>query len=271
MHRAPLWLLLAVVVTVAGCGSLTPGGGANETTQTVSPVAVPTTQTIATPSTVAPGLAADRVVDYTTLVDTHAAVISRNAHTYRKRVTRRYPNGTVWREYTTFIQRNRSALRYQYNWSTTSGNGTHRTVDRWRTGNRTYVARTDGGETTVSVENSSVGAGVVLGTAGGYASSLDRFLRLLDVTVAAVETRNGQRRYRLATREPRQVSPAQNVTFVGYVTPEGVFTEYRLSYRVVRGDLEVGVTVDVSFEGIGSTTVSRPPWADRIPTDEQSG
>lgn len=267
MRGAPLWLVLAVAVAVAGCGFLTADSGADEATPTVSPVPVPTTETTPEPTTVAPGLAAGRVVDYTTLVEHHASVIRGNSHTYRKRVTRRYSNGTVWREQTTFIQRNQSALRYRYNWSSASGNDTHRSIDRWRSGNRTYVARTDGTRTTVGVGNATTRAGVILGTRGGYASSLDRFLRLLDVTVEAVETPDGQRRYRLSTPEPRQLSPAQNVTFVGSVTPDGVFTEYRLTYRIVRQDIEIDVAVVASFEGIGSTTVARPSWADRIAAD----
>ena len=113
MRRVPLWLLLAVVVTVAGCGSLTAGSGTTEPTRTVSPVAVPTTQPTPAPTIDAPGLAAGRVVDYTALVENHADVIGRNSHTYQKQVTRRYPNWTVWQESTTLVQRNRSALRYR--------------------------------------------------------------------------------------------------------------------------------------------------------------
>ena len=99
-------------------------------------------------------------------------------------------------------------------------------------------------------------------------SSLDRFLRLLNIAVTEVETRNGQRRYRLETPEPRRISPARNVTFVGYVTPQGVFTGYRLTYQIVRRSIEIDVAVDASFERVGSTTVSRPTWADRVPADE---
>ena len=40
-------------------------------------------------------------------------------------------------------------------------------MDRWRTGNRTYVARTNGTQTTVGVENATTNDGVVLGTTGG--------------------------------------------------------------------------------------------------------
>jgi hypothetical protein len=188
-------------------------------------------------------------------------------------VTRRYPNGTVWREYATFVQRNRSDVRYRYSWS--SRGEPRRSTDRWLTDNRSYVARTNGTGTTVSVENTSRMDGFVLGTTGGYASSLDRFLQLLDVSVEPVETDRGERRYRLETPEPRQLSPSQNVTFVGYVTPEGVFTSYQLRYQIARGGVAVNVTVDASFEGIGSTTVRRPPWADRVPgetnADRQQG
>jgi hypothetical protein len=263
MRRVSLWLVLAVALVVAGCGSLGADTDANAGEGTVTPVAVPTKATTPTPD-VAPGLASDRVVNYSALVATHAAAIRSSSHTYRKRVTRRYPNGTVWREYTTFVQRNRSALRYRYNWSSTTGAGERQAVDRWRPGNRTYVARTDGDGTAVGVEDGTLAAGSILGTRGGYAGSLDEFLQTLDVDVTGAEIRNGERRYRLAMSEPQQLSPSRNVTFVGYVTPEGVFTDYRLTYRIEQRDIRIDVTVTAAFEDVGSTTVTRPPWADRL-------
>jgi hypothetical protein len=69
------------------------------------------------------------------------------------------------------------------------------------------------------------------------------------------------------TPEPRVLSPSRNVTFVGHVTPEGVFTEYRISYRIVRRSVRIDVTVAASFEEVESTTVTRPPWADRVSDD----
>jgi hypothetical protein len=54
------------------------------------------------------------------------------------------------------------------------------------------------------------------------------------------------------------------VTFVGYVTPEGVFTDYRLTYRIEQRDIRIDVTVTAAFEDVGSTTVTRPPWADQL-------
>jgi hypothetical protein len=263
MRRPPPWALLAVALVLAGCGSLPVESGGSGATRTVTPVAVPTTDTTPTPD-VAPGLASDRVVNYTALVATHAAAIRGSSHTYRKRVTRRYPNGTVWREYTTLVQRNGSALRYRYNWSSAAGDGSRQTVDRWRPGDRTYVARTGPNGTTVTVADGTAATGTLLGTRDGYAASLDEFLRTLEVDVTGTETRNGTRHYRLATTEPQRLSPSRNVTFVGYVTPEGVFTDYRLTYRVEQRDVRVDVTVTATFEEVGSTTVTRPPWADRL-------
>ena len=58
------------------------------------------------------------------------------------------------------------------------------------------------------------------------------------------------------------------MTFVGYVTPQDVFTGYRLPYQIVRRNIEIDVAVDASVERVGSTIVSRPTWADRVPADE---
>jgi len=269
MRRVALWAALVVVVVVAGCGSLADDGGATADSSTVTPVPIQTPRPTPAPSTVAPGLATDRIVDHTALVENHGRIINGTAHTYRRRVTRRYANGTVWRTYSTVIERNGSALRYRYNWTTAASDGGGQVIDRWRTGDRTYVARTDGNRTTYTVENATAGGGPVLGTRDGYASSLPQFLQRLEVTVTGTESRNGQRLYRLETTESKALPPSRNVTFVGYVTPDGVFTEYRLTYDVVRRDTSIGVTVATSFEGIGSTTVPRPSWIDRVPEDER--
>lgn len=258
MRWAPL-VLVAVVAVTAGCGSLAGGEGGTEP-RSLTPAPVPATDSTPGPETVAPGLAADRVVDHAALVANHAAVINSSSHTYRRRVTRRYANGTVWREYTTVVERNGSALRYRYNWSSAVGDGRVRSTDRWRSDGLTYVARTVGNETNFSVEATTADGPVGLGTENGYAASLPRFLRLLDVTVTGPEVRDGERQYRLVTPEPVRLSPSRNVTFTGYVTSEGVFTGYRLSYLVARGDVRTAVTVRASFEDVGTTTVSRPSW-----------
>jgi hypothetical protein len=264
------WVVVVVVVT-AGCGSLAGDSGETADSATVTPVPVETPRPTPAPETVAPGLATDRVVDYTALAENHGRVINSTAHTYRRNVTRRYANGTVWRAYSTVIERNGSALRYRYNWTTATDDATGQVIDRWSAGGRTFVARTDGNRTTYAVENATADGGPVLGTRSGYASSLPQFLQRLNVTVAGTESRNGQRLYRLETPEPKTLPPSRNVTFVGYVTPDGVFTEYRLSYEVVRRDTSIGVTVEATFEGINSTTVSRPAWVDDVPEDDRPG
>jgi hypothetical protein len=269
MRRLALWVVVFAVVVTAGCSSLAGDDGATADSSTVTAVPIQTPQSTPAPSTVAPGLATDRIVDYTALVENHGRVINGTAHTYRRNVTRRYANGTVWRTYSTVVERNGSTLRYRYNWTTAASTGSGQVIDRWTSGDRTYVARTDGNRTTYAVENATAGGGPVLGTRSGYAASLPQFLQRLEVTVAGTESRNGQRLYRLETPEPKALPPSRNVTFVGYVTPDGVFTEYRLTYDVVRRDTSIGVTVAASFEGIGSTTVSRPEWVDRVPESER--
>jgi len=260
MSRATVWLLVCVVVVTAGCGALGADDGADEATRTLTPVSVRTPAPTPTPTTVAPGLAADRIVNSTALVATHGAVINDTSHTYRRQVARTYPNGTVWREYTTVIERNESALRYRHTWTT--ADGTERTVERWRTDGRTYVARTGENGTTVTVADRSDG-GVVLGTSSGYVRSLPSLLDRLNVGVNGTASSDGQQYYRLETPKPKTLSPSRNVTFVGRVTPEGVFTDYRLTYRVERRDIRIDISVTASFEEVGSTTVTRPAWVDR--------
>jgi hypothetical protein len=93
--------------------------------------------------------------------------------------------------------------------------------------------------------------------------SLPSLLDRLNVGVNGTASSDGQQYYRLETPKPKTLSPSRNVTFVGRVTPEGVFTDYRLTYRVERRDIRIDISVTASFEEVGSTTVTRPAWVDR--------
>lgn len=262
MRRVTLWLALSVAVLGAGCGSLASNDTAGTATETLTPVDVPGTEVTPEPPLVAPGLTADRVVDGSALVAAHAGTILDASHTYREHVTRRYTNGTVQSGYTTVVQRNGTRVRYQYNRTASRRSRAPVAVDRWVTGNRSYVARTSGNRTSYRVAD-GLGPQIPLRTVD-YASSVGQAFRLMDVTVTGTERRNGRTVYRLATPEPQVVPPSRNVTFVAYVTPEGVVTDYRLTYDLVRSDERTRVTVVVAFENVGSTTVPRPDWAGNV-------
>jgi len=276
MRRAALVLALSAVLVTAGCGSIGSGDGPTGS-QTVTPVAVPDSGNTPdrTPDRefVAPGLTTDRVVDYTALIQHHSSVLSNTSHTYREQVTRRYANGTLRGEYTTVLRRNGSQARYQYTQSVSVRNPTASSVDRWATGNRTYTARTSGNETNRTVERDRTGSDVPFEYID-YDTSLGQLFRFLDIEVTGVERRNGTRLYQLQTSEPQVVPPTENASFVGYVTAEGLFTRYRLTYERAWADRRITVTIRVSFENVSSTTVNRPAWVDAdgtLSTNQSAG
>lgn len=271
MRRVTVWLLVGITVVTAGCGTLT-GGDASPTVTPVSVETLASAETsdpslspspTPTPPTVAPGLTADRVIDYTALVDRHGEVVSNTSHTYRRQVTRSYPNGTVWRAHTTVLKRNQSVTYNRHTW--TDDSGTRRTIERWRTDGRVYVARTAENGTVMRVENGTGPPGTEPGTSDGYAGMLPRVLKQLNASDVTPVSRDGRQLYRIETPETRALPPSKNVSFVGHVTPDGVFTGYRLAYRIERRDTRVDVTVRTTFEDVGSTVVSRPTWMERAP------
>jgi hypothetical protein len=262
MGRATLWLALSLALLGAGCGSLGGGSGSPTATETVTPVAVPGTEATPESPLVAPGLADDRVVNDSALAAAHARIVLESPHTYRERVIRRYANGTLQSAYTTVVQRNGTRARYQYNRSASLRNPVPVTVDRWVAANQSYVARTSGNETSYRVAD-GLGTRIPLRTVD-YASSVEQAFRLMEITVTGTDRRGNQTVYRLATPEPQDLPPSRNITFVAHVTPEGVFTDYRLTYDLVRSDEHTRVTVEVAFENIGSTTVPRPDWARNV-------
>lgn len=249
-----LVLALALSVAVAGCG----GSAQEEPESTVTPAPVPEgdAQPVVEDDLVAPGVTAERIVDAGALTEAHEQRLSSSSYTVREQVVRRGPDGSVRDERTTVVRRNGSDIRYQQ--VTRAANGTEvRRVDRWSGGSRTYTARTDRNGTTYSTLNATAGATVA---ASNYARSLGRVLGLLPVTVTGRTERAGTTYYRLEAAEVRDRPPLSNVSFVGYVGPGGLVRNYTVTYTTDIGAEAIDVTVRVTVEDVGATSVERPAW-----------
>jgi hypothetical protein len=268
MRRATLWLALSVTLVVAGCGSIAGDDGDTTSTAAVTPVDVPESEETA--PLVAPGITSDRLVDTRALVANHANTLRNNSYTYREQVTRRDANGTIQRRYVARVQKNGSTVRYRYNRSATGEYTRTLIIDRWSAGDRVYVARTTGNETNITVEERSATGAAIPFTPSDYASSLRQVFRLLDIEMTG-SLRDNPSLYRLSTPTPETVQSSRNVTFVGLVTAEGVFTRYRLTYETGGVEDATHVTVQVSFENVGSTTVDRPAWVGRATNSTAAG
>ena len=263
MARAVAALALTLALLGAGCSGLT--GAPAESEPTLSPATVPAVSDRDDGQYVAPGVTDRRLVDPGALQRAHATALSNTSHTFRERVTRQYPNGTLLSRYTTTVQRNGSAVRYRYERSPSNGTVPLR-VETWAEDRDVYTARTEGNATTYSVERAAATARRVPLGPDDYGASIGRVLGLLSLDVAGTERRDGRRTYRLVTTQSRDVPPLENVSFRGHVTPEGVLTDYRITYRVSRGGTPVDVTVRVTVDDLGTTVVERPPWYERAVT-----
>lgn len=246
--------LVVVAVVFSGCSGL---AAEEETTpaETLTPAPVPDTDRRSTvDGRVAPGLTDERLVDERALLSAHSRRLSDSSHTYRERVIRRYGNGTVQRRGTSVVRRDGPVVAYEF--VGVERNGPSTAVERWSNGSVTYTReRGANGSSYEVARRGDIG----LETAD-YTGSLTRLFSLVTVTVNGTATRDGREVYRVETPEPQAVPPLQNVSFVGYVTPEGVVTDYRVSYVAGRGSAPVEVSVRVSVSELGSTAVDQPEW-----------
>jgi len=254
-------VLLLSVVLVSGCSSL--GDVPADSRRTVTPAPVPTTNddtpTRASGARIAPGLTTDELLDSEALLRNHAIELDNRSYTFQRHVTRRYPNGSIRSTSARIVHYNGTAVRIRYNGTTDrGGNQTVTSIDRWSTDNRTYTAVTRDDDTTYDVSPVVDGK---QGTfdASDYSGSLGRILMRLPITVGDPVETNATTIYPLTVSERRDIPPLRNVLFTGYVTNDGVVTEYTLEYEVSNGGVPVRVTIHSSVT-LGRTTVERPNW-----------
>jgi len=254
---AALATALALALVTAGCSGFT--GGRTPDGTTVTPATVPAVEDGADGRYLAPGVTDEELVDPGALQRAHTTRLANTPHTFRERVTRRYPNGTLLSRYTTVVERNESAVRYRYE-RQTAGGATPLRVESWADDQEVYTARTEGNVTTYSVEDTVRTARRVPLDTEDYGTSIGRVLGLVSIDVGGTDRRDGRRTYRLVTTRSRDVPPLENVSFEGRVTPDGVLTAYRITYRVRRDGTPVDVTVRVTVDDLGATAVERPTW-----------
>jgi hypothetical protein len=269
-------LLVCACLVLAGCSL--PGGPAAEPTETgaVTPAPVPADRGLA------PGLGDEGVTAPRALADAHAAALADRSYTLRANRTIRYPNGTVRERLTVHL---RLGERRAYLVETATA-GPEAPVFLGRPpANATFYS--DGtiylrrlsrdGETTYNAFEPVGGAGtwqywartVPFGGEGANPRSFVlRTFRAVPTTLAATETIDGERHYRLEgnrTTAPFEIEidAPRAVTLRATVTAAGLVRELSLSYEGVVDGERVLVTRRVAYKGVGSTSVERPEWADR--------
>lgn len=263
VSRLPVVLVLLVLL--AGCQGVTPGGE----TPTLTPVVVPTeTPTERPPQTLAPGVTERGVTDPSALATAHAEALGGTAFTFRANYTERGPDGTV-RGRTVTTVRSGAGDRYHYVRSDTDDE-TVRRVERWSDGERALERQVAGNDTDYRVvrgpDGQPLGPAAALPVDPTARRGIERVFRAVQTTVTVRAVRNGTTYYRvegdgLTTPNP---SSLQDTSLVALVDEHGVVHRYRLAYTTDRGGDEARVVGTVRFTDVGTTTVERPVWAGRV-------
>lgn len=268
-------LLACLLLVTAGC-NVPEGGAADEPTRTVTPVPVPAEETLAS------GVTDEGVVNPRALADAHAGVLAETSYQLTVNRTVRGVNGTLRERL--LLDLSLTADRTYRTETSTAGpeapvflGSPPANATFWSNGS-TYVRKlTRDGKTTYNTFSPVEGAGTWQYWArtvpfGGQRASprafLTRTFRAVDTTVVSRADSNGTTVYRLrgnttTERLDESVAEPRNVSLTATVTEQGLVRSLSLRYvGTVEGE-RVRVVRNVTYHGVGETTVERPPWFDR--------
>lgn len=290
VRRVGASAVVAGLVVLAGCNLPATGpGGAGTPSATATPTDAPTpTDRRQRPSNI--GVTAQGVTDPVALARAHGVELAGRSFATRDVTTVRAENGTVLFERTERARvaadhatyaavRTRTTAPDAPAWvvepypeepprTDTYSNGTA-AAQRLRLANGTTVTR-------VRV---AAGAGSPHLSTNHYLeqSTIVLLFGELDTTVADVRAEDGTTEYVLTTsggayRHGYTFPFGGNATgeitsFRAVVTEYGLVRELALAYRISRSGTTVRVRRELSFSGIGRTTVDRPTWADETFAD----
>lgn len=261
--------ILVVLVVLAGCQGIAPRGGE---TPTLTPVAVPTeVPTERPPRTLAPGVTESGVSDPSALAAAHAAALTDTSVTFHANYTERASDGTVLERTATTV-RFGTGDRYHYVSIDADRSEAVRRVERWSDGERVLERRSTRNGTAYRVVRGADGEPlppvVALPVGRAESGGIERVFRAVETTVVGREVRNGTTHYRVVSTGMTTPNPTavRNASLVALVDERGVVHRYRLAYTIDRGDDAGAVRVVgmVRFTALGTTTVERPAWADRV-------
>lgn len=252
-------LALALLLLLTGCGA----PAAPDKSSTVTPAPVPEK----TQNPLPPGVDERGVYDPERLVDAHADALANTSYTAQVTSVLRV-RGEFRSRYARVIRLSAGEKRVHYVLNKTDRrNDTARVrhIERYIEGERLYVAVSEGNDTTYRMQEITRSRSFLAASTGNR-QGFGRLLGRLRPTLTDAQTENGTTLYRLVAG-PSDIRPLQNVTFVALVDRRGIVHEYTVTYGVRRDGEPVQVQVDVAFTDIGTTTVRRPGWVDRVPVE----
>ena len=260
-------LAVAALLVVAGCN--VPASDPAPDTATVTPAPVPES-TATGPEVFAPGVTGDGVTTPTRLARAHARTLEATSYTVNQTLVQRFDNGTLRSRYVTHARfapeqgRFRASLQQV---DREEGDRVRRRTRRFGDGERAYVANTEANDTTYRLLRYPDGeprppSSVYVRNLTN-SGTIERLFTLVDTRTVGTFTENGTRYARVRSSEPAALPPLQNVTLVATISERGVVAQYRVEYDVVRTG-RVEATIVVSYTDLGTTTVDRPAWVDRV-------
>lgn len=237
----------------------------------MTPAPVPSVESAATPDgRFAPGVR-DDVVNGERLARAHARALSTTSYTVNQTIVQRYSNGTLRSRYVTVARFTETPGRFAATLSQADrrdGRLVERTVRRYGDGEAAYAAITEANTTRYQrlrwPDGEPRDPRQVYPENLTNARSIARVFTLVETRMVDTVEVNGTRYARLESAPNATLPPLTNVSVTALVSERGVLRSYRVTYDVSRAEESVRATVAVSYTRVGETTVSEPPWLDRV-------
>jgi hypothetical protein len=264
---------MVLCLVIAGCGSQI-GGEEQPSVSEVTPASVPPTATTPPPPpTLAPGVTAAGISNFSALKRAHLAVLENTSYTYRSRTVVGFPNGTI-----------------DSNWTSGWKAGANRTYRRarrrgtppWRpaqsqppriewyyTDERALIARTLANGTTVygSIRSAPEDGPLWRRPREEIATATFDFVVPNATRVYNRSGTNGTEVYRLGAGTisesevfRRHGTPPRNGSLRLSVTARGLIERARWRYTVTTDSGVLTVSTSIRYSKVGTTSVSRPAW-----------
>ncbi|MFB6117013.1 hypothetical protein [Halosegnis sp.] len=262
--------VVAALLILAGCSAPTGAPASDTETATVTPVAVPETTATERQGVLAPGITDEGVADPGRLANAHASRLATVSYTVNQTLVQRYANGSLRSRYVTRARFAAEPGRFSatvHQVERENNQLVERSTRRFGDGERAYVADSEGNQTSYRLIRYPGGGprdpeDVYIRNLTN-AAAIERLFTLVDTETVGQFTENGTRYVKLRSGKPTTVPPLRNVTIEAIVSEHGVVRSYHIEYDVTR-DGQLEAVVVVSYSEIGSTTVERPAWVDRV-------
>jgi hypothetical protein len=266
-------LLVVALVVLAGCSL--PTGGETATPERVTAAPVP--EATARPGVLAPGVTDAGVTNPGRLAAAHARTLEATSYTVNQTLVQRWTNGTLRSRYATVARFGAEPGRFDARLVQTDredGRLVTRQVRRYGDGERAYIATTEANRTTYRLLRYPDGeprdpTDVYLRNLTNVLA-VERVFTLVPTDTVGTFTENDTRFARVESTAPTTILPLRNVTVTATVAESGVIRSYRVRYDATR-EGELRASVALRYTAVGTTTVTDPPWLDRVNATATAG